>query len=64
MKYALVKFKVHLLGYKTFLILNRSWFIAHYDAGASSLSEMARWRSLFAEYNYEVKYKPKKEGFG
>ena len=61
MKYALVKFKVHLLGSKPFVI-----YIYHASLRTPTQSRhlsqrMARWLSFFAEYNFEVKYKPNKQ---
>ncbi|KAG2821941.1 hypothetical protein PC113_g22400 [Phytophthora cactorum] len=58
MKYALVKFRVHLLGFKPFGI-----YIDHASLRTATQSphlsqRMARWLSFFAEYNFEVKYKP------
>ncbi|GMF23914.1 unnamed protein product [Phytophthora lilii] len=57
MKYALVKFRVHLLGSRPFT--NH----ASLQTATSSphLSQrMARWLSFFAEYNFRVEYKPGK----
>ena len=51
MKYALVKFRAHLLGSKPFVI----YLLPHLS------QRMARWLSFFAEYNFEVKYKPGKQ---
>ena len=61
MKYALVKFKVHLLGSKPFVIdtdhasLRTATQLPHLS------QRMARWISFFAEYTLEVKYKPGKQ---
>ena len=61
MKYALVKLKVHLLGSKPFVIYtdHASWRTATQSPHLSQ--RMARRLSLFAEYNFEVKYKPGKQ---
>ncbi|KAG3232275.1 hypothetical protein PI124_g22636 [Phytophthora idaei] len=58
MKYALVKFRVHLVGSKPFVI-----YTDHASSRTATQSphlyqRMARWLSFFAEYNFEVKYKP------
>ncbi|KAG4042552.1 hypothetical protein PC123_g21957 [Phytophthora cactorum] len=57
MKYALVKFRVHLLGSRPFVIYtdHASWRTA---TNSPHLSQrMARWLSFFAEYNFRVEYK-------
>ncbi|POM80725.1 Pol protein [Phytophthora palmivora] len=58
MKYALVKFRVHLLGSRPFVI-----YIDHASLRTATnpphLSQrMARWLSFFAECNFRVEYKP------
>jgi hypothetical protein len=58
MKYALVKFRVRLLSSKPFVI-----FIDHASLRTATQSphlsqRITRWMSFFAEYNFEVKYKP------
>ena len=61
MKYALVKFRVHLLG-----VPRDSPFVIYTDHASlrtatksPHLSQrMARWLSFFAEYNFRVEYKP------
>ncbi|POM71721.1 LOW QUALITY PROTEIN: Pol protein [Phytophthora palmivora] len=60
MKYALVKFRVHLLGSKPFVI-----YTDHASQRTATNSphlsqQMARWLSFFAEYNFRVEYKPGK----
>ncbi|KAE9260206.1 hypothetical protein PR003_g34467, partial [Phytophthora rubi] len=60
-KYALVKFRVHLLGQKPFVI-----YTDHASLRTATLSphlsqRMARWLSFFAEYNFTVEYKPGKQ---
>ncbi|GMG15529.1 unnamed protein product [Phytophthora fragariaefolia] len=60
MKYALVKFRVHLLGQKPLIYTDH----ASLRTATSSphLSQrMARWLSFFAEYNVTVEYKPGKQ---
>ncbi|GMF62215.1 unnamed protein product [Phytophthora fragariaefolia] len=49
MKYALAKFRVYLRGSRPFVV---------YTDHASLRTAMARWFSFFAEYNFQVEYKP------
>ncbi|POM61770.1 Pol protein [Phytophthora palmivora] len=60
MKYALVKFRVHLLGTRPFVICtdHASLWIATNSPPLSR--RMARWISFFAAYNFRVEYKPGK----
>ncbi|KAE9090334.1 hypothetical protein PF005_g19222 [Phytophthora fragariae] len=58
MRYALIKFRVYLLGEKTFAVYTDH---ASFRTAMNSphLSQrMARWLSFFAEYNFVVHYKP------
>lgn len=60
-KYALMKFRVHLLGGKPFVVYtdHASLRIA---VNTPHLSQrMARWLSFFAEYDFKVEYKPGKD---
>ena len=60
MKYALVKFRVHLLGGKHFIVYTDHASL-HTAVKSPHLSQrMARWLSFFAEYNFTVEYKPGK----
>ncbi|GMF15577.1 unnamed protein product [Phytophthora fragariaefolia] len=61
MKYALVKFRVHLLGSKLFVIYTDHASLRTATQSPYLSQRMARWLSFFAEYNYEVKYKPGKQ---
>ncbi|KAE9234685.1 hypothetical protein PF004_g9319 [Phytophthora fragariae] len=60
MRYALIKFRVYLLGKQTFAVytdhasLRTAMKIPHLS------QRMARWLSFFAEYNFVVHYKPGK----
>ncbi|GMF37524.1 unnamed protein product [Phytophthora fragariaefolia] len=60
MRYALIKFRVYLLGEQTFAVytdhapLRTAMKIPHLS------QRMARWLSFFAEYNFVVHYKPGK----
>uniref|UniRef100_H3H1W0 Reverse transcriptase domain-containing protein n=1 Tax=Phytophthora ramorum TaxID=164328 RepID=H3H1W0_PHYRM len=58
MKYALVKFRVHLLGSKPFVIFTDHASLRTATQSPHLSQTMARWLSFFAEYNFEVKYKP------
>ncbi|KAE9267738.1 hypothetical protein PR003_g31677 [Phytophthora rubi] len=58
MKYALAKFRVYLLGSRPFV-----FYTDHASLGTAIKSphisqRMARWLSFFAEYNFQVEYKP------
>jgi hypothetical protein len=61
MKYALVKFRVHLLGSKPFVIYTDHASLRTATQSPHLSQRMARWLSFFAEYNFEVKYKPGKQ---
>ncbi|GMF47216.1 unnamed protein product [Phytophthora fragariaefolia] len=61
MKYALVKFRVHLLGSMPFVIYTDHASLRTATQSHHLLQRMARWLSFFAEYNFEVKYKPGKQ---
>ncbi|POM60516.1 Pol protein, partial [Phytophthora palmivora] len=58
MKYALVKFRVHLLGSKTFVVFTDHASLRTTTQSPHLSQRMARWLSFFAEYNFEVIYKP------
>ncbi|OWY92540.1 LOW QUALITY PROTEIN: RxLR effector protein [Phytophthora megakarya] len=60
MKYALVKFRVHLLGSKPFVIFTDHASLRTATQSPHLSQRMARWLSFFAEYNFEVKYKPRR----
>ncbi|GMF67962.1 unnamed protein product [Phytophthora fragariaefolia] len=58
MKYALAKFRVYLLGSRPFVV-----YTDHASLGTAIKTphisqRMARWLSLFAEYNFQVECKP------
>ena len=61
MKYALVKFRVHLLGSKPFVIYTDHASLRTATQSPNLSQRMARWLSFFAEYNFEVKYRPGKQ---
>ncbi|CAH0522642.1 unnamed protein product [Peronospora belbahrii] len=61
MKYALVKFRVHLLDSKPFVIYTDHASLRTATQSPQISQRMARWLSFFAEYNFEVKYKPGKQ---
>ncbi|POM71188.1 LOW QUALITY PROTEIN: Pol protein [Phytophthora palmivora] len=58
MKYALVKFRVHMLGSKPFVVFTDHASLRTATQSAHLSQRMARWLSFFAEYDFEVKYKP------
>ncbi|KAE9318100.1 hypothetical protein PR003_g18326 [Phytophthora rubi] len=61
MKYALVKFRVHLLGQKPFVIYTDHASLRTATSSPHLSQRMARWLSFFAEYNFTVEYKPGKQ---
>ena len=61
MKYALVKFRVHLLGSEPFVIFTDHASLRTATKSPHLTQSIARWLSLSAEYNFEVKYKPGKQ---
>ncbi|GMF60137.1 unnamed protein product [Phytophthora fragariaefolia] len=61
MKYALVKFRVHMLGSKPFVIYTDHASLRTATQSPHLSQRMARWLSFFAEDNFEVKYKPGKQ---
>ena len=60
MKYALVKFRVHLLGTKPFVIYTDHASLRTATNSPHLSQRMARWLSFFAEYSFRVEYKPGK----
>ena len=60
MKYALVKFRVHLLGTKPFVIYTDHASLRTAINSPHLSQRMARWLSFFAEYSFRVEYKPGK----
>ncbi|POM61281.1 hypothetical protein PHPALM_29724, partial [Phytophthora palmivora] len=60
MKYALVKFRVHLLGTRPFVIYTDHASLRTATNPPHLSQRMARWLSFFAEYNFRVEYKPGK----
>ncbi|KAE9344533.1 hypothetical protein PR003_g8414 [Phytophthora rubi] len=60
-KYALVKFRVHLLGQKPFVIYTDHASLRTATSSPHLSQRMARWLSFFAEYNFTVEYKPGKQ---
>ncbi|KAE9166490.1 hypothetical protein PF002_g31100 [Phytophthora fragariae] len=61
MKYASVKFRVHLLGQKPFVIYTDHASLRTATSSPHLSQRMARWLSFFAEYNFTVEYKPGKQ---
>ncbi|POM64538.1 Putative retroelement [Phytophthora palmivora] len=60
MKYALVKFRIHLLGTRPFVIYTDHASLRTATNSPHLSQRMARWLSFFAEYNFRVEYKPGK----
>ncbi|KAL4114536.1 hypothetical protein PRIC2_014470 [Phytophthora ramorum] len=61
MKYAVVKFRVHLLGSEPFVIYTDHASLRTATSSPHLSQRMARWLSFFAEYNFTVEYKPGKQ---
>ncbi|KAG3146816.1 hypothetical protein PC128_g23939 [Phytophthora cactorum] len=59
-KYALVKFRVHLLGSRPFVIYTDHASLRTATNSPHLPQRMAWWLSFFAEYNFRVEYKPGK----
>ncbi|KAG3002336.1 hypothetical protein PC120_g19784 [Phytophthora cactorum] len=60
MKYALVKFRVYLLGSRPFVIYTDHASLRTATNSPHLSQRMARWLSFFAEYNFRIGYKPGK----
>ncbi|KAJ8566168.1 hypothetical protein ON010_g6957 [Phytophthora cinnamomi] len=58
MKYALVKFRIHLLGSHPFVVYTDHASLSTSTQSPHLSQRMTRRLSFFAEYNFEVKYKP------
>ncbi|GMF61283.1 unnamed protein product [Phytophthora fragariaefolia] len=58
MKYALVKFRVELLGSRLFVVYTDHVSLRTATNSPHLSQRMARWPSFFAEYNFRVEYKP------
>ena len=58
MKYALVKFRVYLLGDRPFIVYTDHASLRTAINSPHLLQRMVRWLSFFAEYNFSVEYKP------
>jgi hypothetical protein len=63
MKFALVKFRVYLLGSKPFIVYTDHASLRTAIKSPHLSQRMARWLSFFAEYNFKVEYKPGKINF-
>ncbi|KAE9281308.1 hypothetical protein PR003_g27714 [Phytophthora rubi] len=60
MRYALIKFRVYLLGEQTFAVYTDHASLRTAMKSPHLSQRMARWLSFFAEYNFVVHYKPDK----
>ncbi|GMF61203.1 unnamed protein product [Phytophthora fragariaefolia] len=58
MKYALAKFRVYLLGSRPFVAYTDHASLRTAIKSPPISQRMARWLSFFAEYNFQVEYKP------
>ena len=58
MKYALVKFRIYLLGDKPFIVYTDHASLRTAVHSPHLSQRMARWLSFFAEYNFSVEHKP------
>ncbi|POM76754.1 Putative retroelement [Phytophthora palmivora] len=59
-KYALVKVRVHFLGFRPFVIYTDHASLRAATNSPHISQRMAKWLSFFAEYNFRVEYKPGK----
>ncbi|KAF0721645.1 hypothetical protein Ae201684P_007762 [Aphanomyces euteiches] len=60
-KYALVKFRIYLLGSKPFVVYTDHASLRHAIRSPHISELMARWLAFFAEFNMTVEYKPGRE---
>ncbi|KAG2761248.1 hypothetical protein PC112_g25814 [Phytophthora cactorum] len=60
MRYALIKFRVYILGEQTFAVYTDHASLWTATNSPHLSQRMARWLSLFSEYNFVVHYKPGK----
>ncbi|KAH9111480.1 hypothetical protein AeMF1_014009 [Aphanomyces euteiches] len=60
-KYALVKFRIYLLGSKPFVVYTDHASLRHAIRSPHISERMARWLAFFAEFNMTVEYKPGRE---
>ncbi|GMF47677.1 unnamed protein product [Phytophthora fragariaefolia] len=61
MRYALIKFRVYLLGEHTFTVYTDHASLRTAMKSPHLSQRMARWLSFFTEYNFVVHYKPGKK---
>ncbi|KAE9015227.1 hypothetical protein PR003_g13143 [Phytophthora rubi] len=61
MRYALIKFRVYLLGEQTFAVYTDHASLRTAMKSPHLSQRMARWLSFFAEYNFVIHYKPGKD---
>ncbi|KAF1326783.1 Pol protein, partial [Globisporangium splendens] len=60
-KYALLKFRVHLLGATPFVVYTDHASLRTAINSPHLSQRMARWLAFFSEFNFRVEYKPGKE---
>ncbi|GMF37526.1 unnamed protein product [Phytophthora fragariaefolia] len=58
MKYALAKFRVYLLGSRPFVVYTDHASLRTTIQSPHNSPRVARWLSFFAEYNFQVEFKP------
>ncbi|GMF58293.1 unnamed protein product [Phytophthora fragariaefolia] len=58
MKYALATFRVYLLGSRPFVVYTDHASLRTAIKSLHTSQRIARWLSFFAEYNFQVEYKP------
>ena len=61
MKYALVKFRVHLLGSKPLIVYSDHASLRTATQSPHLSQMMSRWLSFIAEYSFEVKFNQRKQ---
>ena len=61
MKYIRVKFRVHLLRSKAFVVYTDHASLRTVTQSSHLSQRVARWLSFFVEYHFEVKYKPEEQ---
>ena len=59
-RYALVNFRVHLLGTEPFVVYTDHASLRTAINSPHLLPRMARWLTFFSEFNFRVEYKPGK----
>ena len=58
MKYALVKFRIYLLGYRPFIVYTVHASLRTAVNSPHLSQRMERWLSFFVDYKFSIDYKP------